>query len=550
MDALHDQSLQLSNTIYQNAEKVNQVSRQRAPFANTASELAREANSLAERVIEFAVLSRDTLAGSRAILDSMQQMTSAVDQGTGLITDVDAAIGGFADCFRKIEGLASDISKTAQNIDMVSLVARVEAARASDTGRNFTVVANEVKLLSEESANHASKIRAAITALYQATDEMSGRTDVLYAHLEKAAEQGNGTRQNLRQIATIIEEAVHHADLANDEAVRQKKSMALIDRHMDTLAEGVNSSIAGSAANMELVGNVLQLITRADNQSDVFAKIAAESVMPEDIAEASSLIGEVTKNATAVNKASIKRRQIAEEATRLAHGARSAAEEGHQRLEHSQGAMDAAVVFVEEMLEVVAEVDDVGRLVSSASGTVTKMREGFSEIEELAAQIGGISGKTNMLALNASIEASQAGEEGNGFAVVAAEINLLAASAGGYVKEIDQLVVELSDLTDGFNVNVNALRRAVEQLSQDGLKVTGEASELKDILYKTKDERSQMLDLLSAQSENMAELGEKSSALGSDASAAVAGSARNIELCYSLLQVFDQLAPVTVRLRG
>ena len=166
MDALYEKSLELSNKIYGNACKVNQVSRQRAPFANTASELARVANGLAENVIDLTVLNRDTLAGSRKILDSMRQMTSAVDQGTGLISDVEDAIKSFANCFRKIEELASNISTTAKNIDMVSLVARVEAARASEKGRNFTVVANEVKLLSEESASHAHSIREAIFRLY------------------------------------------------------------------------------------------------------------------------------------------------------------------------------------------------------------------------------------------------------------------------------------------------------------------------------------------------------------------------------------------------
>ena len=89
---------------------------------------------------------------------------------------------------------------------------------------------------------------------------------------------------------------------------------------------------------------------------------------------------------------------------------------------------------------------------------------------------------------------------------------------------------------------MDVLQQAVQKLAQDGLKVTGEASELKDILQKTKDERSRMLELLARQSGNMEELGEKSSALGNDAKAAVAGSAKNIELCTSLLKTFERLA--------
>jgi len=78
-------------------------------------------------------------------------------------------------------------------------------------------------------------------------------------------------------------------------------------------------------------------------------------------------------------------------------------------------------------------------------------------------------------------------------------------------------------------------------LASDGLRITEEANELNDILRKTKHERSQILKLLGSQIDAMTELGEKSTALGSDARTAVKGSTRNIELCDSLLDTLRQL---------
>jgi methyl-accepting chemotaxis protein len=526
---LHNELLQLAKTIYQNAEKVNLVSRQRAPFAVAAADLARNANLLADQVIEITATNRDTLAGSQIILDDMHKMTSAVDRGTHLITDVDEAIQNFAACFTKIEILAGKISSTAQNIDMVSLVARVEAARASDMGRNFTVVANEVKQLSDESAGHAQEIRQAIVKLNKATNKMSARTRELRDHLTRAGKDGGGTHKYLQEISNIIGDETKYANDTSDEATQQKNSMSLIDQHMDALSQGVTSSIEGSAANMDLARRVLQLV-------------APSASTASDLAKADTLIQQISSNAQAVNEASITRSNIAEQTTKLAQDANDSARARHRRLHDTEQAVERALKLVERMLAVVADVDGVNTLLANASGTVDQMRDGFSDIEQMAAQIGGISGKTNVLALNASIEASQAGEEGNGFAVVAAEINYLAASAGGFVNEIDQLVLELSTLTVGFNDNINALRDAVAQLANDGLRVADEARELKTILRKTQYERVQILKLLSSQADAMTELGEKSTALGNDATAAVAGSARNIDLCNSLLAALRQLA--------
>lgn len=537
VDVLRDQSVELAGTIYQNAEKVNKVSRQRAPFAHAAAELAQDANALATQVMDIADLNKEHLAGSTRILDGMRRITSTVDQGTGLIASVESAIGGFSACFSKIQDLAENISKTAKNIDMVSLVARVEAARASDMGRNFTVVANEVKSLSEESASHANNIRESIIRLKGAAAEMSERTDMLRHHFQLASEHGGGTRKYLNEISIIIEAECKNAELTSVEAMQQKKSMAVIGDHMGTLSEGVKSSVAGSATNMNLVRKVLQILSIDHGTGPARGH---EPGGPR-LVEAGDIIQQIATNAQAVNSASVSRQTVAAEAGKLATTAHASANKGYQRLVQAEQAVATALELLHSTLEVVAEVDDVNRLVNNASGSVTQVEEGFTEIQTMAAQIGEIAGKTNMLALNASIEASQAGEDGNGFAVVAAEINLLAASAGGFVKEIDQLVAELAQLTRGFSDNMAALRKSAKKLADDGVQVTNNAQELKHILRETRVDQQRVQELLMRQSENMIVIEEKSLALCSDAKAAVAGSARNIELCHSLLDTFTLL---------
>lgn len=85
----------------------------------------------------------------------------------------------------------------------------------------------------------------------------------------------------------------------------------------------------------------------------------------------------------------------------------------------------------------------VSEQVESAASVVTELEQGSSEIGEVLNVISGISEQTNLLALNAAIEAARAGEAGRGFAVVADEVRSLAHSTKNSTIEIQQMIEKL-----------------------------------------------------------------------------------------------------------
>lgn len=121
-------------------------------------------------------------------------------------------------------------------------------------------------------------------------------------------------------------------------------------------------------------------------------------------------------------------KQNTDVASELAQNARQVTESGRQTMEDS-----------------VRSLDELARGVASAAGVIASLAQNTEEIGSVLDVIRGISEQTNLLALNAAIEAARAGEQGRGFAVVADEVRNLASRTHQSTIEIQQTVAKLQD---------------------------------------------------------------------------------------------------------
>lgn len=122
--------------------------------------------------------------------------------------------------------------------------------------------------------------------------------------------------------------------------------------------------------------------------------------------------------------------------------------------------LDGARISLREMQEISSKINGVGEKVLRFNQTVDDLSQRSASINQIAALIREVADQTNLLALNAAIEAARAGEQGRGFAVVADEVRSLASRTQSSAKEVSVLVERLQSQATRAGTAMDASRQS------------------------------------------------------------------------------------------
>jgi methyl-accepting chemotaxis protein len=133
------------------------------------------------------------------------------------------------------------------------------------------------------------------------------------------------------------------------------------------------------------------------------------------------------------------------------------------------------------------EIDKIKSTADAASGLIKGLEEKSAEISNIVETITAIADQTNLLALNAAIEAARAGEAGRGFAVVADEVRKLAEKTQTSTHEISQLVSGVGAEINRVTESMLGVNKQVDVGVEASQSITGVLQEIDEVVIKLKD---------------------------------------------------------------
>lgn len=142
-------------------------------------------------------------------------------------------------------------------------------------------------------------------------------------------------------------------------------------------------------------------------------------------------------------------------------------------------------------------VSDLAMQVEQAATTATGLASEADKIGQVMSEIEGIAEQTNLLALNAAIEAARAGEHGRGFAVVADEVRALSSRTQNATAQIHSSIKEIQDTLFSWS----KIMQSTKQQADDCVNTTGQTQQELDSIFTQISEISQLATDISAAAE-------------------------------------------------
>jgi len=232
------------------SREASTLGRDAAEVRGAIDDTIKAAAAQAQKVQALARQLGEVTQGQGAIVEETGASTRAVERARGAIAEVGSEVSAIVDTLRDVSGAAGQITKIALQTRLVAFNASVEAKRAGEAGRGFSVVADAVREL-------ASKVDESSRRIMQTVGQLDERIETL-AHEIQRQQQGQPQGSVHRALDELVQ-AMGRIEAAAD---RGRETCSGLDRHMGEIERAMQGAHATLTSTLQRTEGFLRVSER------------------------------------------------------------------------------------------------------------------------------------------------------------------------------------------------------------------------------------------------------------------------------------------------
>ena len=344
------------------------------------------------------------------VLEAMRQGNMAM--GISRVTDPDASqrLDEIAELFEFVSGSVDEILETSPELFQVRESSNAIFTDSQTLLDKASILAEKFEQLS--TGRTLNTLIGYILGIIALASIVMIAMAIMRSTSRQLAETAEKNERNQTAILRLLDEI---ADLADGDLT---VTATVTEDFTGAIADSINYSIDQLRDLVQSINKVAMQVAAAAQETQATAMHLAEASehQAQEIAGASAAINEMAVSIDQVSANANESSAVAERSVAIAN-------KGNEVVHNT-----------------ITGMDNIREQIQDTSKRIKRLGESSQEIGDIVSLINDIADQTNILALNAAIQASMAGDAGRGFAVVADEVQRLAERSSGATKQIEALV--------------------------------------------------------------------------------------------------------------